>query len=78
MSVGEYRKMTGDDRYKAPSYTNYEDLERKYWKNITFVAPIYGADVAGTFTDASCQEWNIARLGSILDCINEVQFRIIH
>lgn len=38
-------------RYCTPRYLNYEDLERKYWKNLTFVPPIYGADVSGTLYD---------------------------
>lgn len=38
-------------RYCTPRYLNYEDLERKYWKNLTFVSPIYGADVSGTLYD---------------------------
>lgn len=38
-------------RYCTPRYTDFEDLERKYWKNLTFNAPIYGADVNGTLYD---------------------------
>lgn len=38
-------------RYCTPRYLNYEDLERKYWKNLTFVSPIYGADVSGSLYD---------------------------
>ena len=72
MSVREYEKMATNERYKPPTFTDYEDLERKYWKNLTFVAPIYGADVLGTITDKSCKEWRIAKLGSILDTIDEV------
>lgn len=34
-------------RYQTPKHFDYDDLERKYWKNITYIAPIYGADVAG-------------------------------
>jgi len=36
-------------------YLDYEDLERKYWKNLTFIAPIYGADVPGSITDVDCK-----------------------
>lgn len=39
------------NRYCTPRYLNYEDLERKYWKNLTFVSPIYGADVSGSLYD---------------------------
>lgn len=38
-------------RYCTPRYTEFEDLERKYWKNLTFNPPIYGADVNGTLYD---------------------------
>jgi len=56
---------------EPPKYSTYEELERKYWKNITFIAPLYGADVWGSITDESCDSWNINRLGSILDCVNQ-------
>ena len=48
-----------------------QDLERKYWKNITFVAPLYGADLKGSITDPSCNSWNINRLASILDYVEK-------
>ena len=71
MTVEEYKKHSDSDRYKTPAYSNFEDLERRYWKNITFVAPVYGADLKGSITDPSCKEWNIERLGSILDFVNK-------
>ena len=71
MSVGEFHRMAESDRYRAPRFSDYEDLERKYWKNVTFVNPVYGADVAGSVTDDDVDEWNIQRLGSIVDWINE-------
>lgn len=46
-------------------------MERKYWKNITYIAPIYGADVSGSLTDEDCDVWNINRLGTILDCVGK-------
>ena len=71
MTVGEFHKMASSERYRAPRFSDYEDLERKYWKNVTFVSPIYGADVAGSVTDDDVDEWNIQRLNSIVDWINE-------
>ena len=71
MTVEEYQKHSSDDRYKTPNYSDFEELERKYWKNITFVAPVYGADLKGSITDPSCNSWNIERLGSILDFVNK-------
>ncbi|XP_039286699.1 lysine-specific demethylase 4C-like isoform X2 [Nilaparvata lugens] len=71
MTIQEYKKMAESARYCTPHHSNYEDLERKYWKNITYVAPIYGADVSGTLTDKDVDVWNINRLGTILDYVNE-------
>lgn len=51
MTVREYGAMANKPRYATPKHFDYEDLERKYWKNITYVSPIYGADVSGSITD---------------------------
>uniref|UniRef100_A0A3P9IZ48 JmjN domain-containing protein n=1 Tax=Oryzias latipes TaxID=8090 RepID=A0A3P9IZ48_ORYLA len=51
LSVQEFRRLANSDMYCTPRYLNYEDLERKYWKNLTFVSPIYGADVSGSLYD---------------------------
>lgn len=71
MTVQQYRDLANSERYATPRHFDYEDLERKYWKNITYVAPIYGADVSGSLTDSEVNEWNINRLGTILDFVNE-------
>ncbi|XP_060772659.1 lysine-specific demethylase 4C isoform X2 [Neoarius graeffei] len=71
LSVQEFRRLANSDKYCTPRYLNYEDLERKYWKNLTFVPPIYGADVSGTLYDEDVDEWNIGHLNSILDVIEE-------
>ncbi|XP_035281396.1 lysine-specific demethylase 4C-like isoform X3 [Anguilla anguilla] len=71
LSVQEFRRLANSDQYCTPRYLNYEDLERKYWKNLTFVSPIYGADVNGSLYDEGIEEWNIGHLNSILDVIEE-------
>ncbi|KAA0722383.1 Lysine-specific demethylase 4C [Triplophysa tibetana] len=71
LTVKEFRRLANSDMYCTPRYLNYEDLERKYWKNLTFVSPIYGADVSGTLYDEGIEEWNIGHLNSILDVIEE-------
>ncbi|XP_061108445.1 lysine-specific demethylase 4C [Conger conger] len=71
LTVQEFRRLANSDQYCTPRYLNYEDLERKYWKNLTFVSPIYGADVNGTLYDEGVEEWNIGHLNSILDVIEE-------
>ncbi|CAG9815127.1 unnamed protein product [Phaedon cochleariae] len=71
MTVKQYQELANSERYATPRHFDYEDLERKYWKNITYVAPIYGADVSGSITDSDVDEWNINKLGTILDLVNE-------
>ena len=70
-TVREFKKQAESSEFKTPSYFDYEDLERKYWKNITYVSPIYGADVLGSLTDPAVKEWNINKLGSILDFVSQ-------
>uniref|UniRef100_A0A670XZT6 [histone H3]-trimethyl-L-lysine(9) demethylase n=1 Tax=Pseudonaja textilis TaxID=8673 RepID=A0A670XZT6_PSETE len=69
MSVREFRRIANSDKYYTPRYTDFEDLERKYWKNLTFNPPIYGADVNGTLYDKHVDEWNIGHLNTILDIV---------
>lgn len=45
-------------------------MERRFWRNITYINPIYGADVSGTLTDPDVEEWNINKLGTILDYVD--------
>ena len=52
LSLSQFKELAGTERYQTPKHFDYEDLERKYWKNITYVAPIYGADVSGSITDS--------------------------
>lgn len=46
-----YKKAASLFRYCTPRHKDFDDLERKYWKNLTFVSPIYGADVSGSIYD---------------------------
>ncbi|TDG43300.1 hypothetical protein AWZ03_010272 [Drosophila navojoa] len=71
LTVKQFSELASTERYATPKHFDFEDLERKYWKNITYVAPIYGADVSGSITDSDQDSWNINRLGSILDFVNK-------
>uniref|UniRef100_A0A182YPV0 [histone H3]-trimethyl-L-lysine(9) demethylase n=1 Tax=Anopheles stephensi TaxID=30069 RepID=A0A182YPV0_ANOST len=71
LTVKQFSELANTERYATPKHFDFEDLERKYWKNITYVAPIYGADVCGSITDKDCNIWNINHLGTILDYVNE-------
>lgn len=54
MTVREYHRMASSATYHTPPHDSFEDLERRYWKNITYVSPIYAADVCGSLTDPEC------------------------
>ncbi|RUS25474.1 hypothetical protein BC938DRAFT_472118 [Jimgerdemannia flammicorona] len=46
------------------------ELERTYWRNLTFNQPLYGADMAGTLFDTSVKSWNVNCLDNILNRID--------
>lgn len=70
ITVQQFKELANSERYATPRHFDYNDLERKYWKNVTYISPIYGADVSGTLTDPEVKEWNINCLGTILDYVN--------
>ncbi|XP_036376768.1 lysine-specific demethylase 4A-like [Megalops cyprinoides] len=69
MTVREFRRIANTDKFCNPRYVDFEELERKYWKNLTFNPPLYGADVNGTLYDPDVTEWNIGHLNTILDTV---------
>ncbi|GFO41520.1 lysine-specific demethylase 4c [Plakobranchus ocellatus] len=71
MHVKEFEELANSPRYRTPPHFDYEDLERKYWKNVAFGAAIYGADINGSITDEDQDCWNINRLGTILDHVKD-------
>ncbi|KAM7388822.1 hypothetical protein PAMP_024969 [Pampus punctatissimus] len=77
MTVHEFRKTSNMDKFCNPRYVDFEELERKFWKNLTFNPPLYGADVSGTLYDPDVTEWNIGHLNTILDTVeNESGIKI--
>ncbi|TGJ87240.1 hypothetical protein E0Z10_g1501 [Xylaria hypoxylon] len=46
-----------------------EELERIYWKTLTYAPPLYGADVLGTLFNDSTEEWNLNQLPNLLDVL---------
>ncbi|XP_016416384.1 lysine-specific demethylase 4A isoform X4 [Sinocyclocheilus rhinocerous] len=69
MTVREFRKTANTDKFCNPRYADFDELERKYWKNLTFNPPLYGADISGTLYDPDVTEWNIGLLNTILDTV---------
>ncbi|XP_049443983.1 lysine-specific demethylase 4A isoform X6 [Epinephelus fuscoguttatus] len=77
MTVHEFRKTSNLDKFCNPRYVDFDELERKFWKNLTFNPPLYGADVSGTLYDPDVTEWNIGHLNTILDTVeNESGIKI--
>jgi hypothetical protein len=52
----------------ASEYTveRCKELERIYWKTVTFNSPMYGADLPGSLFDDRTETWNVAKLDNIL------------
>ncbi|CZS88635.1 related to regulator of deoxyribodipyrimidine photo-lyase PHR1 [Rhynchosporium graminicola] len=46
-----------------------EELERNYWKTLTYAPPLYGADMPGTLFDERTTSWNLGKLDNILDVL---------
>lgn len=69
MTVKQFKELADSDVYRTPTHEDFDELERKYWKSITYVPPIYGADICGSITDDDCETWNIRRLNTILDYV---------
>ncbi|KAK2506144.1 hypothetical protein MC885_020811, partial [Smutsia gigantea] len=58
MTVGECGHLANSGKYQIPPHSDFEDLERKYWKTRLYGSPIYGAD-------------NVGHLGTIQDLLEE-------
>ena len=49
-----------------------QELEKSYWKSLTYNQPMYGADLPGSLFDDSVKEWNVAHLDNILNRLGKV------
>ncbi|KAL7623632.1 hypothetical protein AAE478_005184 [Parahypoxylon ruwenzoriense] len=60
-----------DYRMDISDYTpeRCEELERIYWKTLTYAPPLYGADLPGTLFDEECDTWNLNKLPNLLDVL---------
>ncbi|KAH6656694.1 hypothetical protein BKA67DRAFT_655011 [Truncatella angustata] len=46
-----------------------EELERIYWKTLTYAQPLYGADLLGTLFSEDTELWNLNKLPNLLDVL---------
>ncbi|OZJ03610.1 hypothetical protein BZG36_03686, partial [Bifiguratus adelaidae] len=44
-----------------------KDVERYYWRNLTFNQPMYGADMCGTLFGDDKRSWNVNQLDNLLN-----------
>jgi hypothetical protein len=60
-----------DYRMDISDYTpeRCEELERVYWKTLTYAQPLYGADLMGTLFDEKTENWNLNKLPNLLDVL---------
>ncbi|RDW71434.1 hypothetical protein BP6252_07997 [Coleophoma cylindrospora] len=56
-------KLEGEDF----SPERCEELERAYWKTLTYAPPLYGADMPGSLFDDRTESWNLGKLENLLD-----------
>uniref|UniRef100_A0A1A9W6X7 [histone H3]-trimethyl-L-lysine(9) demethylase n=1 Tax=Glossina brevipalpis TaxID=37001 RepID=A0A1A9W6X7_9MUSC len=71
MTLRQFKELAESERHQTPKHFDYDDLERKYWKNVTYISPLYAADVKGSLSDPDLEVWNIDRLDTILDYVNK-------
>ncbi|CAN9500872.1 unnamed protein product [Ophioblennius macclurei] len=71
MTLHEFQKTSTLDKFCSPRILDFEELERKFWKNLTFNPPLYGANVSGTLYDPDVTEWNMSHLNTILDMVEK-------
>eukprot|EP01135_Chromosphaera_perkinsii_P002011 Nk52_evm58s215 gene=Nk52_evmTU58s215 len=71
MTVAALKTLSETKTRQCPKFENEDDLERKYWKTVTYFSPLYGADVVGSLFPESKTVWNVNRLDSILNILPE-------
>lgn len=73
MTSAAFEKMATSPKFQPPQDIKDDParLEQHYWKNMGYYSPIYGADTPGSLTDPDQEVWNVNKLGTILDTIEE-------
>lgn len=60
-----------DIEFDSNSFTTQRcfELERIYWKTLTYNSPMYGADMPGSLFDDSTKIWNVSKLNDMLSSL---------
>uniref|UniRef100_G3U4E1 Lysine-specific demethylase 4A n=1 Tax=Loxodonta africana TaxID=9785 RepID=G3U4E1_LOXAF len=71
MTVREFRKIANSDKYCTPRYSEFEELERKYfYMRLNFISPTLHVQRLSLYSH-HIDEWNIGRLRTILDLVEK-------
>merc|ERR1712232_633939 len=62
MKITKYRSLAEDALESRVPASSDEEIERRFWKNIRFEPPIYGADMKGSLFPKELFHWNVSRL----------------
>jgi len=67
--VSKFRMDVTKPSKRAPARLNGDlfELERYFWRNLTFSPPVYGADIRGSLMDKDLQDWNLQDTDTFLD-----------
>lgn len=63
-------KLSGETYLPKPRTFTLEELSKleiNYWKNITYIPPLYGADTPGSIFRPNVSYWNVTRLDNLLN-----------
>jgi hypothetical protein len=66
--VGFDYRIHNQDEY---TQERCQELERSYWKSVTYNSPLYGADMPGSLFNDSVTSWNVAKLDNLLDVLGQ-------
>ena len=61
-----FRELALKQDQERPAGASPEELERRFWKNVTYSPPMYGADVEASVSDEQCPGWSVPRLNTML------------
>ena len=71
MTVGAFRSLANKQKLVEED-APYDIIERKYWKTIASISPMYGADMSGSLMKEQVQEWNLNHLDNLLTKVDVV------
>lgn len=67
---GKCRRSSQDNVDNEFTQERCEQLEKVYWKSLTFAEPMYGADLLGSLFTDDIKQWNVAHLPNLLDLMD--------